>query len=227
MKIRYAPLAVACALMVAASAQAAAVTYNFGGTLWRVIDLPSLSVGGAYSGSFTYETTALDANSDPSIGSYPTGFSVNVTVNGYSFSSSTSMSDPAYGGISVADSSGAFATDYLVVATTAFGAGTGSPVIGPQLNGLAPFSLEQDLGGPSTLYNSDALPSNLVLSLFTFDQNFRFRFSNDGGFSNGIADGTTTYLTLATAPPVPEASTTAMLALGLSALAVARRQKNH
>ena len=227
MKIRYAPLAVACALMVAASAQAAAVTYSFGGTLWRVIDLPSLSVGDAYTGSFTYETTAVDANPDPAFGFYPSGFSINVLVNGYSFSSTTSVLDLAYGGITVADSPYVGSNDDVGVATIALGAATGSPVIGPQLNGFAPFALGLELEGPGTLYSSDALPPTLVLSSFTSDQTFRLRFSNDGGQSNAGAVGTITYLTLTSTPPIPEASTSAMLALGLGALAFVRRRKSH
>ena len=93
MTIRYAPLAVACALMVAATATTTAhaevVTYSFGGTLGLVIDLPSLSVGDAFTGSFTYEATAVDASPDPAFGFYPSSFSINVTVGGNSFSSST------------------------------------------------------------------------------------------------------------------------------------------
>ena len=230
MKIRYAPLAVACALMVAAAAtttaQAAAVTYSFGGTLYHVLDLPSLSVGDAYSGSFSYDTMAADANPDPGTGFYPNNFSITATVNGYSFSSSTSVLDcPDCGGITVSDQTGAGFVDSLSVMTSPLDGSGFAPVIGPQLNGFAPFTLGLYLDGPSTIYNSDGLPPTLMLSPFTGYQMFRFRFSNDGGGGNAVADGTITYLTLVTTAPVPEASTSAMLALGLGALAFVRRRK--
>ena len=83
------------------------------------------------------------------------------------------------------------------------------------------------LDGPSTIYNSDGLPPTLTLSPFTGVQYFRFGFSNNRGAGNAVADGTITYLTLVTTAPVPEASTSAMLALGLGALAVVRRRKGH
>ena len=230
MKIRYAPLAVACALMVAATAQAAAVTYSFGGTLGLVVDLPPLSVGDTFTGSFTYETTAVDAEPDPSIGFYPNGFSINVTVNGHSFSSSTAsvLDCPTCGGISLLDGPIPSSSDYFIASNSRFGAAvpTSAPVIGPQIDGIMPFELSVDLGGPVTLYDSDALPPTLALSSFSADRTLNFRFSNNGGQNNAIARGNITSLTLITAPPIPEPSTTAMLALGLGALALVRRRKD-
>ena len=228
MKIRYAPLAVACALTVAASAQAAAVTYSFGGTLGLIVDLPSLSVGDAFTGSFTYETTAVDANPDPAFGFYPSSFSINATVGGHSFSSSTtSVADcPACGGVTVADGLDAGgATDDFFASTGRITTAEHAPVIGPEIDGVMPFSIDIVLSGPGTLYADDALPTALALSSFNRGGFFNLGLSNNGGLSNSIARGDITFLTLNPSLPVPEASTSAMLALGLGALAFARRRK--
>ena len=91
MKIRY-TLAVACAWMVAATAHAAPMTYNFAGTLTDVpSSLPSLAVGDAFSGSFSIESTAVDLGptpGNPFSAAYAAGYSMNVTVSGRTYSSS-------------------------------------------------------------------------------------------------------------------------------------------
>ena len=229
MKIRYAPLAVACALMVAAAAtttaQAAAVTYSFGGTLGQVIDLPSLSVGDTFTGSFTYETTAVDADPDPTIGFYPSVY-LNVTVGGQSFSSSTTsvLDCPACGGINVLNGLNA---DDFIATTTSLTTSQRAPVIGPQIDGVTPFAIIVNLTGVETLYANDALPTALALSSFNRGTLFALVLSNNGGLSNAQARGDIAFLTLTPSLPVPEASTTALLALGLGALAVVRRRKGH
>ena len=224
MKIRYAPLAVACALMVAAAAtttaQAAAVTYYFGGAL-STSGLPPLAIGDTFTGSFTYETTAIDVSPNAAFGIYDASFAIDATVNGYSFSSSTSASDcPACGGIQVQNNLNGF---------DGFAAISGlnlplAPVIGPSLDGFLPIAVGALLFDPSgTVFNSNVLPSALALSSFQ-DSEFILTFGND--FERRSAAGFLTYLST-TAPPVPEASTSAMLALGLGALAVVRRRKGH
>ena len=225
MKIRYAPLAVACALMVAAAAtttaQAAAVTYYFGGTLDAVSGVPSLSVGDSFTGSFTFESTSVNLNSFPSpnIADYVDSSSaIEVTVNGYSFSSvnTSACASVACGGILVYNDAPTLG-DYFQASSSVYG--ILAPVTGPNLAGLGTslslvLALQDSTG---TVFNSTALPLSLTLS--SFDQ---ARFGLIDG-SSGSPTGSLTYLS--TTAPVPEASTSAMLALGLSALTFVRRRK--
>ena len=228
MKIRHAPLAVACALMVAAvattTAQAAAVTYNFGGTIDDVNSSPSFVIGDTFTGSFTYETTTVDSNPDPGSGDYRAGLSISVLINGNSFSSSSAASDcPACGGIEVLESTPTRGfVDVIYVQTQFVGGGAFSPVIGPNVDGFAPHLIELGLVGPTTLYDNDLLPLSLDLSSFTVA---RINIGFSGQNFTQYANGPITYLTLVSTAPVPEASTAAMLALGLGALAVVRRRK--
>ncbi len=228
MKIRYAPLAVACALMVAASAQAAAVTYYFGGALDTVPDGPSLAVGDTFAGSFTFESTALDFYpTAPSNGTYFGGsFSIEGTVKSYSFSgieqSATCVTSSCVG-VVVFDQPTSL--DFFQVTSSVFG-GPFALVNGPTVDERLPSFLFFRLSDSSaTVFDSDALPSNLALSSF---DGGKFDIYFTGGNSNGsqaIASGSLSYLSAA--PAIPEASTSAMLALGLGALAVVRRRKAH
>ena len=227
MKIRYAPLAVACALMVAAAAtttaQAAAVTYYFGGTLDYVVGVPSLSVGDSFTGSFTFESTSANLNSFPSPNTadyVDSSNAIEVTVNGYSFSSTNTSACGSLGcgGIRVYNDVPTLG-DHFEASNSVYG--IPAPVTGPNLAGLG-TSLSLFLGlqdSTGTVFNSTALPLSLTLS--SFDQT-HFGLING---SSGSPFGSLTYLS--TTAPVPEASTTAMLALGLSALAFVRRRKSH
>ncbi len=224
MKIRYAPLVVACALMVAATAQAAPVTYYFGGTLDAVSGVPSLSVGDSFTGSFTFESTSVNLNSFPSpnVADYVDSSSaIDVTVNGYSFfSTNTSGCGFAFDcvGIRVFNDLPTLG-DFFEASNRVYG--ILAPVTGPNLDGLGiSFSLVLTLqDSTGTVFNSVALPLSLPLS--SFDQ-ARFVLANG---SSGAPQGSLTYLS--TTAPVPEASTSAMLALGLGALAFVRRRQVH
>ena len=221
MKIRYAPLAAACALMVAAAAtttaQASAVTYYFGGKLEGVdTGLPSLSVGNSFSGSFTFESTAVDAFSNPSIGVYNTGSAVEVTVNGFAYASTSLCS--LCTGVQVTN-------DLVGNSFYAYSGGTGS-LVGQSLGGLSPYLVFISLDGHSqTVFSNDALPSSLSLSSFD-NSYFSIEFGDRALGSSSTAGGPLTYLSTTAPVPVPEASTSAMLALGLGALAVVRRRKD-
>ncbi len=227
MKIRYAPLALACALMVAASAQAAAVTYYFGGKLDTVPGGPSFAIGDTFTGSFTFESTSINLNSFglSYIGDYVDNSSaIEATVNGYAFSSANASAGSLnYVGISVYDN--APARGDLFQATSGI-YGIPDPVTGPSIDGLFPGVLTLSLGDYSgAVFNSIALPSSLSLSSFN-EARFSIQFFDFTGNSGlpGVGVGSLTYLSTAT-PPVPEASTSAMLAFGLSALALVRRRK--
>lgn len=224
MRIRYAPLVVACALMVAVTSQAAPVTYSFGGTLdypFRGV-LPPFEEGDSFSGSFTFESSALDINPVPFIGDYTADFSIDVTVNGLVYSSSTTSSDcPVCGGVEVFNPPDE--------TTHSFRAQSGligyPPVAGPNLGRYAPYQLTVWLFDSSqTVFKSDALPLNLVLSSFSSARLYLF-FQEVNGPDNRLATGVITELTLLTAPPVPETSTSAMFALGLGALGIAARRR--
>ena len=217
MKIRYAPLAVACALMVAASAQAAAVTYSFGGTVNNVVGVPSLSVGNAFTGSFTFEQTSPVAPN----GGYDTNIVFEATVNGYSFSTTSPCS--TCGGVSIFNDTN-IGDRFLVSSLLAYP--VYAPVAGPNLDGLQHYYLALELNDTTaTAFSSEALPSNLTLA--SFDNSFFALSFLTAGLSQVIASGPLSYLTKVVTPPVPEASTSAMLALGLGALAFVRRRKSH
>ena len=217
MKIRYAPLAVACALMVAASAQAAAVTYSFGGTV-NTSDLLSVKVGDAFSGSFTFESTSVNLGSmllnqgDVANGTYDTNIVINGTVNGHTLTSTSPCSTCA--GVAVVDVASGFRDAFIVSSYQA--GGFVAPISG-DIDGFQGYYLRLIVSDSSgTVFSSSALPTNLMLS--SFDGN-EFEFRTAGG----VVLGTPSYLTLTT--PVPETSTSAMLALGLGAVAVVRRRK--
>lgn len=228
MKIRYAPLAAACALMVATTAQAATVTYYFGGTLDTVPRGPSFAIGDSFTGSFTFESTSVNLNSfsSPFVGDYVDDSSaIEGTVNEYSFSSSNTSTCSGSGacvGIRVFNDTPTLG-DYFEASSAVYG--ILAPVTGPNLDGLVPQQLFVALQDPSnTVFNSVALPPILPLSSFD-GARFSIRFFDTVNVGQPDVAGPLTYLS--TTPPIPEPSTTAMLALGLGALAFARRRKAH
>ncbi len=217
MKIRYAPLVLACALMVAGAAQAAAVTYTFGGTL-DTSNVPSLAVGDTFTGTLTFDSSSIDLGG----ATYDTNISISGTVNGLTFSSTSPCA--SCGGISVSDNIGGMDR---FIATSYFGGSIYAPVTGPSVDGFANYFLRLVLDDTnSTAFGSNALPSNLALS--SFDKTY-FSFSFlDVNANEHDAYGPLSSLSLTATPPVSEASTSAMLALGLGALGVAaRRRKSH
>ena len=215
MKIRYAPLAVACALMVAASAQAAPVTYAFGGTVDTVVGVPSLSVGNAFTGSFTFESTSPLAP----FGGYDTNIVFEATVNGFSFSTTSPCN--TCGGVTVNNDAGGSdrfsVSSLLLLAFPVY-----APVVGPNLDGLRHYYLTLLLNdSTSTAFSSDTLPTDLMLA--SFDRSvFALSFLTDND-NQVFASGPLNSLTKAV--PVPEPSTSAMVALALGALAFVRRRK--
>ncbi len=232
MKIRYAALAVACALMVAAvtttSAQAAVVTYYFGGALNSVSVGVPLAVGDSFAGSFTFDSTTVNLGAAlPSIGNYSDGSSaIEVNVNGYFFSSdSTSACVNTCVGIRLFNDTPPAVFGDIFTASNAL-LGNPATVTGPNLDGLSPSVLSLQLFESSgTAFSSIALPSNLLLSSFD-GTNFAISFIDTARSGQSfVANGPLAYLS--TTAPIPEASTTAMLALGLSALAFVRRRKSH
>lgn len=136
MKFRYAPLALACALMGAGTAQAAPVTYSFGGTLNLVdTEQPFVKVGDSFTGSFTFESSSMNVSLIPNQATYIAAFALDATINGYSFSSSSTASDcPACGGFSIFNDYGGTADAFT--ATSKIVGPPPAPVTGPNVNGF-------------------------------------------------------------------------------------------
>ena len=225
MSIRYAPLAMACALMVAATAQAAPVTYAFGGTLDDVAWQLPLAVGNSFTGWFTFESTSLNlqpAGYEEAI--YPAGFAINAAVNGYFFSSSSTPSDcPNCGTVSVFNgrSVDGFVASSGYRSPPVHGY---APLSGPKLDSRSAIFLLVDLiDFGHTAFSSVALPSNLALSSFEYHR-FTIFFEDADGYLSSVS-GPISSLSLVTVAPVPEASTNALLALGLGALGIAARRR--
>lgn len=219
MKIRYASLAVACAwaMTVATTAQAAPITYTFGGTLSTVdAALSPLAVGDTFTGTFSIESTAADLGS-PTQGVYSAGYSMDVTVHGYTYSSSDGEVWVFHDGVN---------SDQFLAGNKLGLHLVGTQPTGPSLGGLAPFGFGFILNSSSSnLFSSTALPSNLALPSFEGSNGsnlFILAFSSQ---NPALSQGTLTSFTQLTAAPVPEVSTSAMLALGLGALAVVRRRQ--
>jgi hypothetical protein len=142
---------------------------------------------------------------------------MNVTVHGYTYFVIDGEVSVHHGGI-YSDSFAA-ANKFAVY-------GVGTPPTGPSLGLFQATGFALVLpSNSSNLFSSTALPSNLALSSFDEPSVFfmAFRGANSQDFAGG--QGTLTSFTQLTAAPVPEASTSAMLTLGLGALAWARRRQ--
>lgn len=199
------------ALLAMGMAQAAPVTYYFGGQLsWVHPDLsPTLSVGNEFNGTFTYESTTVDSSpADPNRGYYAPGPAFAVTINALTFS----IAGGGSGSVSVVnDLSGTDKFD----AASAGSATTGS------INDYIPYAfflLMDDYTGSAFI--SDALPA-FEVDLALFDvSGFELFLENRGALDSGASiHGSLSYLSL-TAPnatSIPEPGSLALLGLALAA----------
>lgn len=209
MKIRYAPLAVACALMMAASAHAEVITYYFEGKITDAGNGSALSVNDAFTGSFTFDSTAVDLSSSVNEGTYFTGVTVQAMVNGQSFSSGSSASLRTLFNFMGIDVVQVFS----------------GPISLPQPNDFSEVRLYVEFSANhDVVFESDALPTATMLTSPLVGSTLRFDFFTSTTYSGPL--GTLEYVGLTNPTAVPEASTSAMLALGLGVVALTRRRKS-
>lgn len=210
------------AVLAAGMAQAAPVTYYFGGQLDYVDShlSPALAAGNDFNGTFTYESTTADSSpADPNRGYYEPGPAFTVTVNGLPFSI-------------VGGGSGSVAVYNDVFGDDTFSVGSAdSAAMGSGINGYLPSSFTIHLNTtvitPSAL-SSDALPSSeLDLALFDFSI-FEIYFENQRQLFQLVnIAGPLSYLSLTdpnAATSIPEPGTPALLCLALAATLLVRRQ---
>ena len=208
---------IAFALDLGPLAHAAPVTYYFGGQV-RTVDAilqPTISVGDAFAGSFTFDSAAIDDSPfDPHHGLYLPKPEFSATLRSMNFfAPSTNIS----GSIVVLNDAGTpFPVDSFLAGNTDDDGSRSSSVNGLHFSGIS-VSL-WDL--TASTFASDSLPvSGLNLGSFSDGYKFfvlTFRGSNSQAIYRSIGD--LNYISLT---PIPEPENFAMLLAGLGLLAFA------
>jgi hypothetical protein len=198
----------ACALLGAGAAQAAPVTYYFAGTMESSQVAPFISVGEAFSGSFTYNSAAALAN-----GRYDTGMTIGASVGAHSWSASAPSA--TIGGVAVNDN-GANGDEFVV--SSYFSYPVMSAMTGPSPGGTSNYYMALLLRDTtSTAFSSGALPT--VLNLASFDQSYLNVSFLTGSFSQAYAAGKLTYLSTVNPADTFNTPEPQSLLLALTALA--------
>ncbi len=212
-----------CRLMVVLSllsswaAQAVPITYNFGGTVTSSFLPAQFAVGSSFNGSFTFDSAAVDADPNATVGDYATGFGITATVGGITYSNVAGSGSAIVwnnnGGLDRFDAQvqGVLAGPVLVNAST-------------NLAGFSPFILRAVFDDSSqTAFSSDSLPALLNPGAFGSDV---FQLSFYQGVTQVNVLGTIDSLRLAgNGTGVPEPATYALMLFGLGAFAMQRRRR--
>jgi len=189
-------------LLAAESARAAIITYNFTGTVTQNLNNPygvTAGVGTAVSGSFTYDTGALDTYPPSGQGQYaqpvpPADLSILFSATG-----DVAVADILMGTV-VQDSTNDF---FQIYANSNVGSVNSSPV-----TGFRSFIGLIDTSG--TAFGSDSLPAALTLAAFDI---------TSGEFQDANDPNTAVIRYSIDTLVVPEPASLSLLALGLGLLA--------
>ena len=149
-------ITVAIALSSTLTASAQIITFNFTGTISPVSGGPRVGPfvdGQTVSGSFTFESVAVDQDSSPGVGLYENviSFSISIPDAGY-FATASSGSRPGY--VELLDNEDGMRDRYVVNMQAPDQNLSGSPVAGATLDRLAIILRDRT----TLALSSDALP---------------------------------------------------------------------
>ena len=201
-------------LTLTANADATLVNVNISGNLTSVLDVDSLLdgsilVGGAFSGSFSYDSSLADTVSDPTVfssGGLSSSITSVMTVGNYTFQASSGTSD--------LQNQSTDTLHFLLPYTS-------NPFIDLGSNpGRAIFLNFSDNSG--TVFFDDVLPSNLNLNNFSSNS---ITFFGDSGPGNPLFSAGGTITSISTpSTSIPEPGTLALFVIGLAGLGFMRRK---
>ena len=202
---------------IAAPCSGAIITFDFSGTVQ--FNSPALAsqfpVGQPITGSFNYNTTAVDTVPSPNEARYPLTSNISVTF-GSTYTATGTLGETNVGNdISGSDS-------FQVLAANSPGRGAVvAPPIGVLVAGALLVSL---LDSDGTVFSSDAIPTSLSLAPFEFKSVDLIFDDSDPRTLEESVRATITSLTQQVPAQVPEPFSLALVGTAFAALAVARRR---